>query len=944
MSARRVFLIGQCTLATSLTLLWLWWNPLSPECGSGGIECGVSFVPFETAVREEAPETHATQEASVADAPVTVEYGRCDTVMARADGSLECIYDPDEPLYLWVAHPRPDELVLEVDGQPLWPQSYGERGELGEGFVVTLLGDDARRLSVRFDGEERWTLPLRATTRLTDDERSALARFEQRAYELELDLRLGHLERLPYTRELVNDMFAGGFFGKAVEEVLIASYQLTQQPGRPELAEALIEQLPAMEAYPWGQAAASIYRGNALLEQGRLVEAATAYRDGSRFAVRMHDPGLQIDGLSNYSRVLAELGYYVAAVDWGMQVVNVAKAEGRPADVVSALITVAWANLRLREAGVTHGDPGLLLREALEVPAHVEPDTDVGELDPGRLGLAKLAILDGEPARSLRWLDEIDETTLTADQLVEARDVRLQALLAARGASGRAEIRRALAGLEAAAEHAIAPAARWQALVRKGVVLEEEGDLAGAQAAYERAEALVDRVIALGWLGVSAGGDAAGYSESIERLVSVLLRQGRAERALCAARRAQARRSRLALSFRRIDPAARDELRPVVERYREAMRMLGPPHGGGGVMLGNRRRSAHARELVNELDRRVFELVFAAAAPAAGQGEPASCGALGTRASGELILALYPHIGDIIVFAQDDDGTTHQVLTKREAGVGDDSWPLLGALILDSLGSRLRRAARVRALAAGRAAEIPVHALPWRGRPLALQVPVVYGLELPTVTPLESPGTSPRALVLEDPDASSARFEATEIARTLRSAGWVVRGHQSTTSSVAGLLEQLGAVDHFHYAGHAGFGEDQHQSRWPPRPGGAVAEASFIPVSDGELAVQDVLMMRQAPRTAVLMGCNTGVQDERMAHGGFSLATGFVAAGSVAVVASTRRVLGAEASLMGRGLHEVMAADGSVRDPGEWFRKGLVWAQRHGLSERAMGDYRVFVP
>jgi hypothetical protein len=101
--------------------------------------------------------------------------------------------------------------------------------------------------------------------------------------------------------------------------------------------------------------------------------------------------------------------------------------------------------------------------------------------------------------------------------------------------------------------------------------------------------------------------------------------------------------------------------------------------------------------------------------------------------------------------------------------------------------------------------------------------------------------------------------------------------------------------------------------------------------------------MEQVPRSVVLMGCATGVHDERMAYGGFSLATAFLGAGAEVVVASTREVDGAEASLVGRGLYGDFG-ERSLDEPGAWLMHAVRWARERGLPERAVRDYRVLVP
>jgi hypothetical protein len=89
MSLKHLSTLGQCALATTLTVLWLWWNPLSPECGADGAECGASLAPFVRAHREPSP---LPEEA--VETPLVVEYGRCHTVMALAGGGPSASTSP----------------------------------------------------------------------------------------------------------------------------------------------------------------------------------------------------------------------------------------------------------------------------------------------------------------------------------------------------------------------------------------------------------------------------------------------------------------------------------------------------------------------------------------------------------------------------------------------------------------------------------------------------------------------------------------------------------------------------------------------------------------------------------------------------------------------------------------------------------------------------------
>jgi len=953
MSKKRVSPALQVALIVAFGVSWFCWRRFSSDWGGNEARDGKIEDSEEDIFSNPKPEISSTSEIDAFNSvPLEVDYGGCSQVIAAGADEVECIYDPEGDLKVWVTHPRADEAWVKIDGGSSSLTSYSKYEEPGLGFVVELANEDAERLSVGIPGLEEWSLRLRSQTRLTQIERRKYQEAIDTVIELETFLVHGNVVALDDVRNFVAKTAESGFISVALESVLVASYHLTEAPGRPDLALQLINEHRSLaERYPRGRAAWSIYRGTALLAAGRLVDAAASYRVGGRLAVRMMDVGLQIDALSHYSMTLAQLGYFEASVYWGAVVLALAREHGRSVDLAEVLETVAEASLHLREAGRTHDDPRPLLNERLELYRSGWP----------RMGLAELAVLDKQPERALEHLelfDKFDPKFQNEDLRARAIELRLRALLGQKGSDPR-EIRATLAKLESMAEAAVTADLRWRALLRRGEVLEREGDLDAAQVAYEQAEDILDRTIPLALLGVSGEVAPARHREGAHRLVSLLLRRDRSADALCVLRQAQSRVGSLARLFPRLDPGARASLRPRVESYMQAKRAYEALLRGATTLPASERDRVHREAMLrrHELDGDALEIL---ATQAGYRGRP-RCDELSPRREGEILMGLYPYDGNLLVLVQDHEGTTHRVFSDYDDIAHPDNIRWLGSVLLDPIGEQLAAATRMRVFASDEAAAIDVHALPWREMTLVEQLPVVYGLDLPLSGSQDHREGSSEALVLADRYAKGTLVEVNRVEVLLDEAGWTV-GHLDSDEQVAHQLRQeLSHVKHFHYAGHAYYntrppgrqtgapgaevGGDAVLRLWPPYPGGAASEPAYIPLGKaGRLDVQDILMMEHVPRSVVLMGCATGVHDERMAYGGFSLATAFLAAGANVVVASTREVDGNDASLIGQGLYAEFSGPAALVEPGTWFASAVRWARERGLPELAIRDYRVFVP
>jgi len=158
-----------------------------------------------------------------------------------------------------------------------------------------------------------------------------------------------------------------------------------------------------------------------------------------------------------------------------------------------------------------------------------------------------------------------------------------------------------------------------------------------------------------------------------------------------------------------------------------------------------------------------------------------------------------------------------------------------------------------------------------------------------------------RALVFAGDDASlpAARTEADTVAKLLREAGVeVVEYGPGRPLTAAKLREEAARSDLLHLATHAEFNA---ASSW----------RSFVRLSDqepgapgSELSLEALLDFEAAPREVVLSACSTVAVDQARLFDTFSLAHGFLHAGSSVVVGTLWRVDDAATAALMRRVYE----------------------------------------
>jgi tetratricopeptide (TPR) repeat protein len=809
--------------------------------------------------------------------PPSVEWAHC-TVL-RHGSTPVCSYDPKDPVRLWVDHPRAAEARVRIDGAVATAEPYWLEAEPhGQGLRVAIPpGSHALELEVPDDeGPRIFGLMLEQQ----DPNAAPVGEAElAEAIASWKTKEVAWIERA--SLRAAEAIEAAGRASDAVFLLCAASFYLRGLRAF-DAAERLLARAETMgSAFAVGRMTVSNYRGQLSWSKGALHEAAVQLREGARLSLRLEDGLSLVDALPIYAEALAELGYYEEARHWAGESLRHPPATG--CDRATLMRTTAWIDLVLRARDQPHDDPRPRLERAIEL--YRTNARCAHEQSGPRLSLALLAFGDGDVATARRELEAIDTATLSAEDRVRAADLRVRVRLQAD--ADPASVWRAWDELQAAARVVDDDDARWRVEVRRGELLARDRDAAGALVAFERAEQHLDRLVrAQAVVGVGLTATADRYLEGTTALVSLLVEEGRDERAFCVARQARARRRSAAIGVDGLPAAARAQVLAKIDRYHELKRLaehteglvLARPQGHEPALRHEAERASRAAsELVNEI---VEELVGATASP--------RCEQLVPPQPGELLLGIYPRDSDWLLLAQDDERHTsvHGVTTPSEAELADPQ--VLAERLLEPVAGSLEVATRVRVLADRQAQGIDVHLLPWRGEPLSARVPVTYGVELPMLP--ASPGADARsALLLADPTGTlaSARAEVGEVAERLKQAGWAVVV-PPTDDPEAPLEPSFAGYSLLHYAAHTATRRGSPQV-WAPYPAGEAGGLPHLQIGPlARLEVHDILALRPVPPVAFLAGCKTGLVE--LDAGSTSVALAFLLADGQQVVASRENV------------------------------------------------------
>jgi tetratricopeptide (TPR) repeat protein len=772
-----------------------------------------------------------------------VDYTGCREVWL--EDVPRCMFDPDEPLLLWVGHPDPSRVELEL------PPAAD--------FVDVVFADSS---------VPPWSLRVTARARAPDRGPRVLS-----------------------SKDLV------ARYGEIFMAAQAGDHQLALQH-LDELEEHAVR-------FPKGRANYATLLGNVQWWQGRYYDAAVSLREGVVFATKFDDAGTRTDALPMYAAVLAELGFVDAAAQWAGRALKIDRENPGlfSCDQQAKLrSTLGWVSLlQTMQGSEPFEDAPQLLDEGL---ALVRPggSCEAPSVVPGLLlTLALVELQQGDAPEALAKLDEVELGDASQDQRVRLADARVQALLVA--SSSAEAVDAAILALEKAVVRTGSAEGYWRLALRQGDVLVARGDLASAVEQYRKAERFVQELIELAAVGVGRETAALLHAQSTERLVSTLVELGRTEDAFHAAREAQARKIH---AVRAVidDPAERAEIARLSAIYTEERNRLDRELEEAKESSGH--REEQLRTAVRSSER---ELAKAADAILRERSTWVPTHEdLVPRAEGELLLGLYPMQGGWFVFVQDAQGTDSRWLAGGPRHALDDphlgqellepwSGRLHAASKVRVLASGRAQGIDVHLLAWGGATLIERKLVVY-----GAELPVLEP------KPTED-GWAGRALLVADPthDLSMASGEVTAVGRSLAERGWdlgsgpLLRGQAEREH----VIRELEGVDLFYYAGHAEH-DDGHGRGLPlpPYAGGTRAWPARLKLaSDTALELQDILTLPSVPRHVVLNGCQTGVPSG--VGEGMSLALAVLVAGAEEVVAT----LAKEPDELGLATGEALAVE-----------------------------------
>ena len=887
-------------------------GPRLPDPSPGAERRRERSAPFAAVVTLAALVTGAAAcgSASPAPAPFQPDFAGCAAL--RDDGV--CEITPTHLALRVVVDDSPEAVDARLDGKPLEVTTEASAGAhritvvlpeaaAAPGAPATLtldLGPPAarRRFTLRTEGARTDERIERARALAAegkrDEARAALGdpdsheapfRGRARGRLARLDLADARVDRaIQGLGRSVGENLSAGRLSDAVLDSFVLAYTLSEN-GRPldDARAALARVDPAIARWPEGRAQLPYYEALIALGTGDARTVLRRLEAAERAAARLALDAPWRAAVQVRAKALQALG----RPDEALRALDAAALATPPTAPVCERArldaTRAWVELSILLASRAPPAPSAALRARIQQLIQVftrdcPRPTDVQD---ELVNLAILELLAGNTQAAAAHLAAARATPGTPLASVAAWMLELDGRILL--ADGRP--REAAPRFEELAERAEAagdPETQWRALLGIGRARLAAGERTVAVEALQRAERALDRWSTTVPLMAGRARFLGDRDASARALVDALLTAGKPEAALDAARTA---RARALASDARVDRAgslpapARARWEAALARYERARRAIDAAAEDDWTLARARLEEARGkrRALLADADRALDDALSELSRVPGGQA-----GARPAPPEGTLLLTVFERAATGHVLLAHDGHTVTSHPLPEPAGLSPES---LSAALL---------------------------------APLGALVPVAYGLDLGGRGARTARGS---AVVVSDPaeDLPQAAREGARVTARLGE-GRKVTALRGAEARKPALAEALRGAEIFHFAGHGVFEEE---AQWD----------SGLLIAGGRLVPGDVLALSPAPRLVVLSGCETGRAPARLGVD-MSLAYAFLAAGSEAVVATSRPVADSLAAAMSEAFYRDVATPGwdpvaALRRAGDQVRAatpGADWA------------------
>lgn len=781
-------------------------------------------------------------------APLPTLVDGCTRWNSRHEGQPpSCEHVPQTELRAWVPTEQPP--TVEIDGDVVQVETTA----VDTGHRVTMtLPAQAKRLKIADGSERAFVLKLVPVETATPTESRARLAYEllQRARG---QLRAGQpaLATVTATQAVAA---APGHRGLARTATIFAAFVHGVVIGNLEDADELIGSVvepDPEDARGWVDV--FVQRGliaSSTLDVRRALADLTA---AERIAERVNSP-YRTGAAQERAGLLSELGRAREAA----KLLDGLSQERLSTCVRGAVATTAgWARLVARPRFEVERARGLF-RTAVNLFTNECPS--VADANNARVNLALLEL----PESPARAQDQLDQISGPEEAEAALWHLAIQAEIHRRSDEAD-EAKVTLHALRSGARSASHEGLQWQAEVGLARLAEAAGDLSTAAERFRGAEKILDQQVRVVPIFAGQRFLLEDRTESLAGLLRTLIPLKGPDEALAAARRAKRRTLEQLASadlLERAPPAHRRRwlaARSAYQAERDALRVrqealqAAPGDERARAMATLKAQRARTEEALDH----VFDSLGAWSEGPLAAPHPQHLWIVPLRLSASPEMYIFFARGDRVTAVQTPDW-------PDAAGWGRLLQPhLKGARQVVVFGNPSTEQ------------HTPLARAPWLNSQLGLQIPIRYTVDLPA--PTVSSSTS-RALIVYDPrgDLADARAEGESVAKLLKKNAREVLSFGPGEAQPAALVETLGQVDLFHYAGHAEFAGPQG---WQSR----------LLLSEGDLSIADLLTLKRAPRWAVLTGCETA-RSRPGASAAMGLGQALALAGSEQIVATTQRI------------------------------------------------------